>query len=115
MSRSKKREESEPKRELLKWSEEMDTVFIDAMSEQNVNGGKLDGSFTPTAYQNMVKICSEKLGTRITKENLKNRLKTLKLNFYGCYDVFRKKSGFSWNPMTRKFEAEMEVGKELIE
>ncbi|OMO97525.1 hypothetical protein CCACVL1_04536 [Corchorus capsularis] len=65
MSRSKKREENEPKRELLKWSEEMDTVFIDAMSEQNVNGDKATGEGATSAKEKMFQWANEEDGNQI--------------------------------------------------
>jgi hypothetical protein len=50
----------------------------------------------------------------ITKNHIKNRLKTLKAHFGEAHDMFHGLSGFSWNSNTRKFQAEDEVWADLI-
>ncbi|XP_020996596.1 uncharacterized protein LOC107485773 [Arachis duranensis] len=41
-------------------------------------------------------------------------MKTLKDHFAEAYDLFHHLSGFAWNPVTRKFEAEEEVWQDFI-
>jgi hypothetical protein len=50
----------------------------------------------------------------MTKQHIKNRMKTMKDHFAESYDLFGSLSGFSWNSTTRRFEAEEEVWKDLI-
>ncbi|KAK1563637.1 hypothetical protein Q3G72_030491 [Acer saccharum] len=45
----------EPRKDTVKWSEQMDIVLIDALLEQQVNGNRVDGTFTTTAYNNVLK------------------------------------------------------------
>uniref|UniRef100_A0A0R0KDU7 Myb/SANT-like domain-containing protein n=1 Tax=Glycine max TaxID=3847 RepID=A0A0R0KDU7_SOYBN len=52
--------------------------------------------------------------TDITKSRVKNRLKTLKDRWREVHDLFNGLTGFAWNPVTNKFEAEEEVWAELI-
>ena len=99
----------------IRWSEEMDVVLIDALLEQQVNGNRIDGTFTTTAYNNVLKICQDELKNPFDKDHLKNRLKTLKTKFNTCHDLFKGLSGFAWSPITKMFEAEPEVWKTLIE
>ncbi|XP_059634713.1 uncharacterized protein At2g29880-like [Cornus florida] len=106
---------TENKKDALRWTEEMDEVLIDALLEQEENGNRVDGTFTSTAYSNVIKKCTEKIGYPFDKDHIKNRMKTLKLNFNTCYDLFKNLSGFSWSPETKLFEAELEVWKALIE
>ncbi|PWA49620.1 myb/SANT-like domain-containing protein [Artemisia annua] len=72
-------------------------------------------TFTPHVYANMVEELSL-YKPDIKKENLQNRLKTLKGNFAQYYDIFRgtSLSGFSWNPVTKLMDAEEEVWEALI-
>ncbi|XVF29218.1 hypothetical protein REPUB_Repub15cG0101800 [Reevesia pubescens] len=79
------------------------------MLEQQVKGNKVDGTFTHHAYDNLVKICVEKIGFPFDKNHLKNHVETLKENFSTCFDLFIHLSGFGWNPVTELFEAELEV------
>ncbi|KAL4317121.1 hypothetical protein AHAS_Ahas15G0353400 [Arachis hypogaea] len=66
------------------------------------------------AYDNILSLLRSIYGNHLRKENLKNRLKTLKDHFGVCYDHFHGLSGFSWNSITKIFEAEVEVWEELI-
>ncbi|KAL4301355.1 hypothetical protein AHAS_Ahas17G0292600 [Arachis hypogaea] len=101
-------------RDTLRWTDEMDTTFIDALIEECRKGNRVDGTFTTMAYDNILSLLRSIYGNHIRKENLKNRLKTLKDHFGVCYDNFHGLSGFSWNPITKMFEAEAEVWEELI-
>ena len=65
------------------------------------------------AYENMVNELHEKIGMPIEKGHLKNRIKTLKHNFYECYDLFKGRSGFAWSPDTKMWTAKPELWKAL--
>ncbi|KAG6478537.1 hypothetical protein ZIOFF_061980 [Zingiber officinale] len=93
------------KRDVIKWTEEMDRIFIDAMLEQ-VNGNRIGDPFISTTYKDMAVICSENIEILVTKDNLKNRIKTLKSHFDSCYDLFKNASGVRWHAESRRFEAE---------
>ncbi|KAL5571102.1 hypothetical protein UlMin_020699 [Ulmus minor] len=93
----------------------MDVVLLDALLEQQANGNRIDGTFTTSAYNNVLKICREELKYPFEKYHLKNRIKTLKINFNACYDLFKGLSGFSWSLVTRIFEVEPKVWNTLIE
>ncbi|KAK4415499.1 hypothetical protein Salat_2657300 [Sesamum alatum] len=99
----------------MTWFAEMDEILLDAFVAEDEKGNRHDGTWTSTAFDNIVKECVEKFGHVIDKENLKNRQRTLKTNFAACYDAFRGHSGFAWNPESQLFEAEPEVWKEIIE
>lgn len=105
------------KREMLMWTPQMDEFFLQAMLTQQYHGNRIDGTFTSTAYTNMVNELHEKLNMNFSKSHLKNRLKTLKDHFAQCYDLFRGVglSGFAWNSETKLFEADNEVWDSLIE
>ncbi|XP_071932568.1 uncharacterized protein [Coffea arabica] len=104
-------------KENMKWTLAMDEVFIQALLDQHYKGFRVDGTFTPTAYNNIINELKKKLGIEFTKSHLKNRLKTLKEHFKESYDFFRngKLSGFSWNPFTKTWCAEPKVWEQLLQ
>ncbi|KAL4337896.1 hypothetical protein AHAS_Ahas12G0156000 [Arachis hypogaea] len=93
----------------LRWTDEMDTTFIDALIEDCCKGNRVDDTFITMAYDNMLSLLRSIYSNHLRKENLKNRLKTLKDHFGICYDNFHRLRRFSWNPITKMFEAEVEV------
>ena len=92
----------------------MDLAFLDALIEECGKGNRVDGTFTTSVYDNILTILTSAFENHLRKDNLKNRLKTLKDHFGICYDLFHSLSGFSWNPITKMFEAEPEVWEELV-
>ena len=88
-------EGGQPKKDTVKWTESMDMVLLNALLEKQANGNGIDGTLTISAYNNVLKICREKLKYPFDKDHLKNRIKTLKINFNACYDLFKGLSGFS--------------------
>ena len=62
----------------------------------------------------MVGVLRTTISPHITKQHIKNRMKTLKEHFAEAYDLFNSLSGFAWNPMTKKIEAGEEVWEDFI-
>ena len=60
------------KKDHVKWTEQMDSILLDALLEQQVNGYRVDGVFTTTAYNNVLKICREQLKYSFDKDHIKN-------------------------------------------
>ena len=67
-----------------------------------------------TTYKNVVNEHIEKFGFSIEKYHIQNRLKTLKMNFNTCLNIFKGLSSFSRNLKTKLFDAEPEVWNDLI-
>ena len=103
------------KREKLLWTSQMDDALIDVLYQQHVAGNRVNRTFTSLAYDNMLKDLRDTYNMDLDKTKLKNRLKTIKEHFGGCYDLFKHGSGFAWSPVTRMFSAEPEVWQALIE
>jgi hypothetical protein len=101
-------------KDMMRWSEEMDLALLNALTEEAHKGNRHDGSWTTEAYNNVVELLRTTIGGHITKQHIKNRMKTMKENFGEAYDLFNSLSGFAWNSITRKFEAEEEVWDALI-
>ncbi|QHN78625.1 L10-interacting MYB domain-containing protein [Arachis hypogaea] len=107
-------EANQPSKDNLIWSYDMDEVLLNALAEEASKGNRHDGSWTTEAYANVVKTLSIAIGPHITKNHIKNRMKTLKDHFAEAYDLFHHLSGFAWNPVIRKFKAEEEVWQDFI-
>ncbi|XP_028077837.1 uncharacterized protein At2g29880-like [Camellia sinensis] len=93
----------------------MDDALIDALYHQHVEGNRVNGTFTTSAYDKIVKELREMYNLDLDKAKVKNRLKTIKEHFAECYDSFKHTSGFAWSPVTRMFTTEPEVWEALIE
>ena len=74
----------------LRWTQRMDKVFIDALINEVKSRNSVDGTFTSHAYDNVINECTEKLKHPFNKDNLKNRLKTIKSNFNEVFDLFNE-------------------------
>ncbi|XP_020962425.1 uncharacterized protein At2g29880-like [Arachis ipaensis] len=111
---NKTAETNQPSKDNLRWSDDMDEVLLNALADEASKGNRHDGLWTTEAYANVVKTLSISIGPHITKNHIKNRMKTLKDHFAEAYDLFHHLSGFAWNPVTRKFEAEEEVWQDFI-
>ncbi|KAK1395408.1 hypothetical protein POM88_014464 [Heracleum sosnowskyi] len=64
----KSKEGDNVKREMLMWTPQMDEYFIQAMLTQQYHGNRIDGTFTSSAYTNMVNELHEKLNMDFNHE-----------------------------------------------
>ena len=102
------------KRIILKYSS---LPFFGSFNGENGKSisGRVNGTFTSKAYDEIVKELAEKFDMEINKDKVKKRQKTLKKNFYECYDIFKDGlSGFGWNDSLNMWTAEPEVWEPLI-
>ncbi|QHO13234.1 uncharacterized protein DS421_15g513760 [Arachis hypogaea] len=113
-NKGNKTEATQPSKDNLRWSDEMDEALLNALAEEALKCNRHDGSWTTEAYANVVKTLSIAIGLHITKNHIKSRMKTLKDHFAEAYDLFHHLSGFAWNPVTRKFEADEKVWQDFI-
>ncbi|KAG2400089.1 uncharacterized protein HKW66_Vig0100570 [Vigna angularis] len=102
-------------REFCKWTEDMDAKLLHSMIEENRLGNRIDGSWTTQAYNNMVQFLHNAGYVYVTKANVKNRQKVLKDRWREAHDLFSGLSGFAWNSVSMRFEAEDEVWADLIQ
>lgn len=61
----------------------------------------------------MVEVLRSTIGPNITKNHIKNKMKTLKSHFAEVYDLFNRLSRLAWNPVTAKSESGDEVWADL--
>lgn len=69
---------SQPAREFFRWTDEMDRHLIDAMIEEARLGNRVDRTWTSQAYTNIVQSLRNAGVGDVSKNHVKNRLKTLK-------------------------------------
>ncbi|QHO51240.1 uncharacterized protein DS421_1g29220 [Arachis hypogaea] len=100
---NKTAEANQPSKDNLRWSDDMDEVLLNALAEEASKGNRHDGSWTTEAYANVVKTLSIAIGPHITKNHIKNRIKTLKDHFAEAYDLFHHLSGFE-KPQAEKWK-----------
>ncbi|KAL2327701.1 hypothetical protein Fmac_021128 [Flemingia macrophylla] len=101
-------------REFTKWTDEMDFRLPSAMLDEARLGNRVDGNWTTQAYNNMVESLRQSGLIGITKNNVKNRLKSLKDIWREVHDLFSGLSGFALDESTKRFSAEPEVWDELL-
>ena len=86
MGKISKKNGRNPSKE-VQWSSVMDDALVKAFLHQVIIGGRVNGTFTSKAYDDIVKELVEKFDMVINKDKVKNRQKTLKKNFHECYDI----------------------------
>ncbi|KAL2322488.1 hypothetical protein Fmac_026867 [Flemingia macrophylla] len=90
-------------REFTKWTDEMDFRHSSAMLDEARLGNRVDGSWTTQAYNNIVEALRQSGLIGITKNNVKNRQKSLKDRWREVHDLFNGLSGFALDESTRRF------------
>lgn len=80
----------------VSWTDEMDRCLTQLLVEQVILGNKLDKNFKPVAYTAALTVLNDKFGLDLTKENIRNRLKTWKKQ-YGLVTELLSHSGFEWD------------------
>ena len=68
----------------------MDDALVDVFLHQVIIGGRVNGTFTFKAFDDIVKELVENFLMEINKDKVKNQQKTLKKNFHECYDIFKE-------------------------
>ena len=63
------------KKDNVMWNEYWDGVLIDALLEEQLKGNRPNGTWSTTAFNNVVKTLTEKLKFPFEKDHVKNRIK----------------------------------------
>jgi len=79
------------------------------MIDEAFMGNRIYGSWTTQAYKKIIKSLHQSGLVGITKNNVKNRQKSLKNRWREIHDLLRGLSGFAWNPSSKILDAEDEV------
>ncbi|OMP08266.1 hypothetical protein COLO4_06628 [Corchorus olitorius] len=97
----------------FQWSSEMDGCLTKVLAEQVKKGNKTDNALKPAAYMAAVTVINKKFGLDLTKEHLRNRLRTLKKQF-GIVKGILAQKGFQWDEERRMVVADASVWKDYI-
>lgn len=60
------------------WTQQMDVFLLDFLLEQKNQGQKPDKNFSQAAYNAVIEAINSKFPMKVNKDNVQNRLKTLK-------------------------------------
>ncbi|XP_007015359.2 PREDICTED: uncharacterized protein LOC18590030 isoform X1 [Theobroma cacao] len=84
----------------LRWTVEMDYYLGKSLVEKVKEGYKLDGTLQREAYDAALSTLNEKIGLELTKDHIRNRLRTWKKQYVVLKQLFSH-PGFKWDK-TRK-------------
>ena len=88
MGKISKKIGEDPSKE-VQWSSVINDALVNTFLHQVIISGRVNGTFTSKAYDDIMKELVEKFHMEINKDKMKNRQKTLKKNFHECYDIFK--------------------------
>uniref|UniRef100_A0A5B7BRF2 Myb/SANT-like domain-containing protein n=1 Tax=Davidia involucrata TaxID=16924 RepID=A0A5B7BRF2_DAVIN len=95
------------------WTNEMDRYFSKILVEHVRKGSKLDNIIKPATYAAALVALNEKFGLDLTKDHLKNRLKTLRKQFGVLKEILAQK-GFKWDKARKMVVADDAVWNDYI-
>lgn len=95
------------------WTSEMDRCLTKILVEQAKNGNKVDTTFKPAAYTAALEALNETFGLDLTKEHIRNRLKTWKKQ-YGVLKELLAQNGFKWDEARKMVVADNSVWNDYI-
>ncbi|XP_077243669.1 uncharacterized protein LOC143884142 isoform X2 [Tasmannia lanceolata] len=97
----------------IMWNGEMDKVLINTLLHQVSEGNKIPNGFKDIAYSAAVNEVNQHFGLHLTKDHIKNRVKTLKESFK-CLNNIVGQSGFGWDSVTKRISVSEEVYENYI-
>ncbi|KAK3146101.1 hypothetical protein QOZ80_3BG0261630 [Eleusine coracana subsp. coracana] len=105
-----------PAREAVFWSDKMNKYLIDSLLRQDAMGNRSDeGRFFSGAYDNIITGIGDRFGVAIDRNNIKNRLKYIKETLNECKNILGEDSRIKWSAVSKRFNADPHVWRELIE
>jgi hypothetical protein len=98
----------------MTWTGEMDRCLTEILVEQVRKGNKIDSTFKPAAYRAALTALHENFGLVLTKEHIRNRLKTWKKQFEILKELLGHK-GFKWDETRKMVIADNSVWNAYIQ
>ncbi|KAK7259947.1 hypothetical protein RIF29_25581 [Crotalaria pallida] len=95
------------------WTSEMDNCLIEVLADQVEKGNKVDNILKPAAFAAALKVLNEKFSMYLTKEHIKNRLKTWRKQFKVLKEILAHR-GFVWNETQKMVIANNSVWNDYI-
>ncbi|XP_077217881.1 uncharacterized protein LOC143852385 [Tasmannia lanceolata] len=101
------------KKRNVAWNGTMDGVFLAALKNQIAEGQETGAGFKECAYNAVAQEVSDVLNKTFTKDNVKNRLKTLKTTYRTLNSIINL-SGFGWDETLCKISVDEEVKNDYL-
>ncbi|XP_077211403.1 uncharacterized protein LOC143890900 [Tasmannia lanceolata] len=101
------------KKSNVAWNGAMDGVLLAALKNQIAEGQKTGAGFKECAYNAVAHEVSDVLKKTLTKDNVKNRLKTLKTTYRTLNSIINL-SGFGWDETLCKISVDEEVKNDYL-
>ncbi|XP_042476666.1 L10-interacting MYB domain-containing protein-like isoform X1 [Macadamia integrifolia] len=100
-------------RKNMHWSPAMDRCMIETLLQQVQEGKKCPNGFKPTAYAAAVNALNQQFSSRLSRQHIINRLKTMKNTHRKVLELIGR-SGIGWNDQTKMLDVSEEHWKEFI-
>ncbi|KAF7815604.1 L10-interacting MYB domain-containing protein-like isoform X4 [Senna tora] len=97
----------------MMWTAEMDNCLTKILAEQVKKGNKVDNILKPVAFAAALKELNEKFSLDLTKDHIKNRLKTWRKQF-GILKELLAHKGFEWDEAQKMVIADNSVWIDYI-
>lgn len=97
----------------LRWTEEMDCCLGKVLVEQVKMGYKIDNILQREAYNTAATVLNENFGPDLTKDHIRNRLRTWKKH-YGVLKELLSHPGFRWDEKWKMIIANDSVWNDFI-
>ncbi|XP_077212718.1 histidine--tRNA ligase, cytoplasmic-like isoform X2 [Tasmannia lanceolata] len=95
------------------WNGEMDKILIKSLLHQISEGNKIPNGFKDVAYNATAHEVNQHFGLHLTKDHIKNRVKTLKASYKSLNNLLGE-SGFGWDSVTKSISVSKEVSDTYI-
>ncbi|XP_042489671.1 uncharacterized protein LOC122069673 [Macadamia integrifolia] len=95
------------------WSPAMDRCLIETLLQQVQEGNRCPNGFKPAAYTAAVNALNQQFSSRLMRQHIINRLKTLKTTHRKVIELIGR-SGIGWNDQAKMLDVSEEQWKDFI-
>ncbi|XP_050223673.1 uncharacterized protein LOC126673536 [Mercurialis annua] len=95
------------------WTPSMDRYLIDLLQDQALRGNKIGQELTMEAWNEMIRLFSDRFGSHHDKVFLKNQYKHLRSQYNGI-NFLLEQNGFSWDENREMITAEDHIWDSII-
>ncbi|XP_077249233.1 uncharacterized protein LOC143888688 [Tasmannia lanceolata] len=96
------------------WGEDEDRLLVTSLANQVAEGNKIANGFKELALNAVAQDLIIRIGRDITKDHVRNRMKTMKTNYRIVHTILSR-SGFGWDTIQCKISVEDEVKNDYLQ
>ncbi|XP_077210135.1 uncharacterized protein LOC143845638 [Tasmannia lanceolata] len=96
------------------WGEDEDRLLVTSLAHQVALGNKIANGFKELALNAVAHDLTIRIGRDITKDHVRNRMKTMKTNYRILHTILSR-SGFGWDTIQCKISVENEVKNDYLQ